>query len=246
MLEIVFNESVLGSMEQAAINATHRKPENLFCFPLPLDRGDIQKEFAAACEPLAALLAQAKDTPLRIWSSDAPQEKCGLYWLVAQLEPLGWENLDVSLVELPAFLGREDGVVVQYRAWGEVCPEEWSRWKTAGVRLPSLLLRAMADRWKELRRENAPLRAVLNGRLVSAPETLYDFFLFQEIAAQPEEFREEEVIGRVLGVTQMPISDEFLALRMEQMIRDGLLEAVTQPGPGEASYRRVLRKVTLK
>ena len=43
MLEIVFNESVLGSMEQAAINATHRKPENLFCFPLPLDRGDIQK-----------------------------------------------------------------------------------------------------------------------------------------------------------------------------------------------------------
>ena len=166
MLEIVFNESVLGSMEQAAINATHRKPENLFCFPLPLDRGDIQKEFAAAREPLAALLAQAKDTPLRIWSSDAPQEKCGLYWLVAQLEPLGWENLDVSLVELPAFLEREDGVVVQYRAWGEVCPEEWSRWKTAGVRLPSPLLRAMADRWKELRRENAPLRAVLDRKSV--------------------------------------------------------------------------------
>ena len=160
MLEIVFNESVLGSMEQAAINATHRKPENLFCFPLPLDRGDIQKEFAVAREPLAALLTQAKDTPLRIWSSDAPQEKCGLYWLVAQLEPLSWENLDVSLVELPAFLEREDGVVVQYRAWGEVCPEEWSRWKTAGVRLPSPLLRAMADRWKELRRENAPLRAI--------------------------------------------------------------------------------------
>ena len=104
----------------------------------------------------------------------------------------------------------------------------------------------MADRWKELRRENAPLRAVLNGRLVSAPETLYDFFLFREIAAQPEEFREEEVIGRVLGVTQMPISDEFLALRMEQLIQDGLLEAVTQPEPGKASYRRVLRKVTLK
>ena len=57
MLEIVFNESVLGSMEQAAINATHRKPENLFCFPLPLDRGDIQKEFAAAREPLAAFYA---------------------------------------------------------------------------------------------------------------------------------------------------------------------------------------------
>lgn len=43
MLEIVFNESVLGSMEQAAINATHRKPENLFCFPLPLDREAFRK-----------------------------------------------------------------------------------------------------------------------------------------------------------------------------------------------------------
>ena len=78
MLEIVFNESVLGSMEQAAINATHRKPENLFCFPLPLDRGDIQKEFEAAREPLAALLAQDKDTTPRIWRSDEPQEKCEL------------------------------------------------------------------------------------------------------------------------------------------------------------------------
>lgn len=246
MLEIVFNQSVLGSMEQAAICATHRKPENLFCFQLPLDWGDIQQEFPAAREPLAALLAQAKDTPLRIWSSDAPQEKCGLYWLVAQLEPLGLENLDVSLVELPAFLEREDGVVVQCRMWAEVDPEEWGRWETAGVRLPSPLLRAMADRWKELRRENAPLRAVLNGRLVSAPETLYDFFLFQEIAAQPEEFREEEVIGRVLGAAQMPISDELLALRMEQFIRDGLLEAVTQAEPGEMSYRRVLRKRNCK
>ena len=243
MLEIVFNQSVLGSMEQAAISATHRRPENILCFPLLLDWGDIQQEFPAAREPLAALLAQAKDTPLRIWSSDAPHEKCGLYWLVAQLEPLGWENLEVSLVELPAFLEREDGVVVRYRAWGEVCPEEWDRWETAGVPLPPSLLRAMADHWNDLRRENAPLRAVLNGRLVSAPETLYDFFLFQEIAAQPEEFREEEVIAEVLGTVQMPISDELLALRMEQFIRDGLLEAVTQARPGEMAYRRVLRKL---
>ena len=36
MLEIVFNESVLGSMEQAAINATHRKPENLFLYVSPV------------------------------------------------------------------------------------------------------------------------------------------------------------------------------------------------------------------
>lgn len=179
-------------------------------FRSQLDRGrTFRKILQVAREPLAALLAQAKDTRFSIWSSDAPRKNAGLYWLVAQLEPLGWENLDVSLVELPAFLEREDGVVVQYRAWGEVCPEEWSRWKTAGVRLPSPLLRAMADRWKELRRENAPLRAVLNGRLVSAPETLYDFFLFQEIAAQPEEFREEEVIGRVLGVTQSPFPMSF-------------------------------------
>ncbi|WP_282433056.1 DUF3658 domain-containing protein [Desulfosporosinus youngiae] len=36
-----------------------------------------------------------------------------------------------------------------------------------------------ASHWQELQREKASLRATLNGQLISAPETLYDDFIFR-------------------------------------------------------------------
>ncbi|OUP25312.1 DUF3658 domain-containing protein, partial [Gemmiger sp. An194] len=49
---------------------------------------------------------------------------------------------------------------------------------------------ACAGRWKELQRENAPLRVCLNGGLQSMPENFYDSFLLRELERLPEEFLE--------------------------------------------------------
>lgn len=61
--------------------------------------------------------------------------------------------------------------------------------------MPTALINGYAYSWQTLQRENAPLRAVLNGQLVSVPETLYDDFILREIAAEQDEFREANVIG---------------------------------------------------
>lgn len=244
---------------------------DIFCFPLLLSVGEIcedgigeqrknamlqllrtdphisEKEVEKWLETSRKNLAQflermAGGEPVRIWSSANPDDACGICWLMEQIRPMGFETCDITLVKLPDFEERADGVVQRYTSWGEIEPHEWGRMALLGKRLPAFLLHAMADRWKMLQAENAPLRAVINGQLVSAPDTLYDDFIKREIFAQAKEFMQAEVIGRVLGKYQLGISDSWVALRMEQMIQNKMLEPVTQAASKEPFYRRILRK----
>ena len=124
---------------------------------------------------LAAILARAGGGEgVRVWTSDTPDEACGLAWLVHQLAALDLEKVPVTRVKLPDFYERSDGTVVRWRRWGEMDPWMWGRMVGLGQRLPVSLLRGLDAQWRALQRENAPLRAVLNGKLVSVPETWYD------------------------------------------------------------------------
>lgn len=206
---------------------------------------ELEKLLEKSRQGLAAILERAgQGEPLRVWSSHNPDDACGLCWLLEQLRPIGFESLDVTLVRLPEFQARPDGTAVRYAGWGEVEPHQFGRMALAGEKLPAIALRMMANRWRELRQENAPLRAVLNGRLVSAPETLYDAWILREIAAQEPEFHEAALIGNVIGRHRLGIGDGWIAHRVEQFIRDGLLEPVTKAGPDDPQYRRILRKLS--
>lgn len=132
--------------------------------------------------------------------------------------------------------------VVQYTGWGEIEPYEWGKMAALGNKLPTNSIRAMANHWKQLQKENAPLRASLNGRLVSAPETLYDSYILRELAEQKEEFLEAEVVGNVLGKYCLGIGDAWVAFRIEQFIKDGLLEPTTEAKQDAPVYHRILRK----
>ena len=104
------------------------------------------------------------------------------------------------------------------------------------------VLNALALEWAMLQAQNAPLRAVVNGRPVSVPEDFYDSFVRDVLRAQPEEFREAEAIGTLLATLRPGISDGFAARRIEALVQAGLLEAMSSPAPGRPVYDRVLRK----
>lgn len=93
-----------------------------------------------------------------------------------------------------------------------------------------------------MRKENSPLRTILNGQLLSVPETFYDFFILREIDAQRNEFPEAAVAGNMLGKYRLGIGDAWVALRIEEFVQDGLLEAVTMASPGDPVYHRILHK----
>ena len=82
---------------------------------------------------------------------------------------------------------------------------------TEDARMVVSFLSACAMKWNQLQNENAPLRAMLNGKLQSVSEDIYDRFILREIAEQPEQFKMAIVIGNVLGKYQLGISDVWIS-----------------------------------
>lgn len=265
-MEIVFSNSARGSMRQG-LGGPMR---DILCFPLALSVGGLSEdgpgpERRAVLQGLCAWnpalpglgeqldqamadAAAALDTALRqaaagghvrIWYSDEPDELCGLCWILNRLDGLGD---GFSMVRLPRWELRADGSAVERRGWGEVSPNEWRGFLPLEQPVTPALRRACAAHWQTLRRENAPLRAVVNGQLVSAPESLYDSFIRRELDRVEQEFQEARVIAAVLSRWRLGIGDGLIAKRIEAMIAAGELEAVTRPEEGEPGYRRVLRK----
>lgn len=181
---------------------------------------------------------------LRIWYSNQPDEMCGLYWFMGQLNQWNVHDGQVSIVKLPEWEADEKSNIVRKHSWSAVAPEEWQRYISLQKTVPPVFIQSCVSRWQELQAENAPLRAVLNGQLVSTSEKLYDDFIFSEIAAEGDEFHEAKIIGRVLGKYQLGIGDSWVALRIEEMINDGKLEAVNACDKDMPIYHRVLKKCT--
>ena len=234
----------VGHISQTGIGTEREEAISLLTGTFPDIASQVVEEILdTARKSYDVLLKQVQNgEPIRVWASREPDTMCGLYWLMEQLRPIGFETLDVTLVELPEWEKRPDGCIVQYTGWGEMEPYRFGEMALLGKKLPVNLLRSLANRWLELQQENATLRAVLNGKLVSAPESLYDTFILRELEKQENEFNEARLVGQVLGKYQLGIGDAWIALRIEQFIKDGLLIPITAPEPDAPIYHRILQK----
>lgn len=232
------SEDVPGAQRRAALLELCRASEPEAEAPGRVDR--LMEDAAGSLE--AILARSAEGEAVRIWYSDEPDEACTFLWLLSRLDGLGDRRGPVGAVKLPRYEQREDGVVEEHTGWGDVRPESWQAFLPLERPASPASIRAAAHRWRELQEEDAPLRAVVNGRLSSVPEEFYDSFIRRELARMPEEFREAVLIGQVLGRHRLGIGDGLVACRVEAMIRAGELEAVTQAAAEEAPYRRILRK----
>ena len=204
--------------------------------------GQIEEELTKAKFSLSALIERFMGgEEVRIWYSDNPDELCGMCWLMKQIQPLSCKTA-VYLVKLPTWEYEKDGTVIARQAWGEIDPCEWERYTAIQEKVSSAFISACAMQWKQLQIENAPLRVMLNSRLQSVPEDIYDSFILREIASQPEQFDVAVVIGNILGKYQLGIGDVWIYNRIDVMIRDGRLEVVLTNQTEVPYYRRILRK----
>lgn len=204
-------------------------------------RQKVQKKWEESRAALEAVVARSTaGETVRVWYSQQSDELCGVCFLLERLQSAGSAG-PVSLVELPQWEERPDGTMVHRLGWGEVGPGEWGRLAAAAYTPSPARQRFFANCWRQLRWKNAPLRAVVNGQLMGVPADFYDGFIRWAIAAADREFHQGQLIGRVLGY-QLGIGDAWVALRMEEMLRRGLLEAVTQAPPDRPAYHRILRR----
>lgn len=210
-------------------------------FSLPDMEAQVDRLLRTSEQSLAEVLDRsAKGEALRVWYSDSPDEMCGFCWLMSRLEPLGEACGPVFAVKLPRYETREDQTTVSHSSWGDISPGEFYRYVPLAQPVSPLLRRTCAWHWNQLQRENAPLRATLNGRLVSLPADAYDSLIRREIAMAEPEFQEAQILGQVLSL-ELGIGDGLVASRIEALIEAGELEALTQPPEDGARYWRKLR-----
>jgi hypothetical protein len=148
------------------------------------------------------------------------------------------------MVMLPQWEADNEGNIVQKCSWGEVACGEWHRYLAYQKPVLPVFRQGCSAHWRELQEENAPLRAVLNGQLVSVSEDIYDAIILREIAEEGEIFQEARLIGRVLGKYQLGIGDAWVALRIEEIIHAGKLEVMSVVIEDMPIYHRMLKKCT--
>lgn len=244
---------------------------DVYCFPLGLAYGDIREPLSAQSrievlkvlysfwnaeleqdlrnqldetrEKLKELRGRiAAGEAARIWYSDIPDELCGFYWLMDELRNLPDGHGAIYALKQPQFDENGD-TVCSYNGWGEVEPGHFSKFTYLAVPVSERMIRIYANTWKQLQEENAPIRAGINGWLRSAPEDLYDRYIYTELEKQPDEFKEARLVGNVLGKYQPGISDGYIHHRIDRLVRAGKLAAVTTARDGEPAYWRTLKKV---
>lgn len=218
-----------------------------FDLSLPGIMEQIDRSMDSAAKGLTDVLNRsANGETVRLWYSSQPDEMCGFYWMTAQLNGLKDQCGPISMVRLPPYELRDDGTIVRRNGWGDVSPGEWYKFLSLEQPMSLIFRRSITAQWRSLQQENAPLRAVLNGHLVSVPADFYDSFIRRELAKAPDEFREAHIIGNIMGRFQLGIGDGWIANRIETMINSGELEIITQAPDDGPSYRRILRKIQLQ
>ncbi|MDY3984571.1 DUF3658 domain-containing protein [Dysosmobacter sp.] len=173
---------------------------------------------------------------IRVWADGLPDHLCGLLFAA---EVLVETKTHVSAVFLPPWQERADGTLVRYQGWGEVAPEEFGRFLPMEQELSPMVLRMLAFRWKELKMENAPHRAVVNGRVRSVGEDFYDDCIRRALPAGRKKIA--QVIGDILGRERPGIGDAWLADRVRVLVDAGEYR-IAEEDP-ERFYRSILEKV---
>ena len=172
---------------------------------------------------------------VRIWYSDAPYSLCGFYevlWLLRD------SDCPVTAVEMPRWMPLGDGAVQSCLNWGELSPGDWAAYLPLEREIPKSVRRAISMEWSQLREENAPLRAVVNGRLHSVGEDFYDPFIRAHIPDGT--FRVAQLIADVLGRCQLGIGDWWIAKRIRALENQGELIMVSK---GDYFYQNDVRLV---
>lgn len=182
-------------------------------------------------------ILEAKSTMehIRMWvSTSDPAEMCGLYFICHRMVDA---NTPLSVVRIPKEI-QKDNSIVCYRNIGEIAAEELGALTVYEEPISKLQRKVYANIWADQMRENAPLRAIINGILIGVPEDFYDFALRNNIPNG--EFKAAQLIGKTLS--QMPgVSDRWLFLRIRTMIQSRELIQVSE-STDDHPYSAVIRR----
>lgn len=195
----------------------------------------VSGEFAAGpisrLEELKKYLDQ--DVIIRIWYDERPYSQCGLRFVCNILKDY---NNEVRIVGLPRTLVHGDGKTIHLN-WIPEDPAELDELLQYEEPLTRDEVGCYASEWVRLVEENSPLRAIVNGSLISVPEDFYDFLIFKELPREP--IREAKVVEHVLGNYDIGVWVNWITKRIDHYIADGVIELVQD---GDNMNHRIIKR----
>lgn len=195
---------------------------------------ELQKLGDVYCNELTRLQNYLADgEAIRVWYSDAPYSMCGFYHLCSILQKC---DNEVWSVKLPKHKVRRNAVT-SYANWGEAAAEEFAGFLPYEKELSREEIRMYALLWSDLREDNSPLRAVVNGKVIGVPESFYDFMIWKSLTQTP--IKEARLLGNILGRSQISIGDWWYARRIENFIEQ---EKIVVVEDAQNKYARVIRR----
>lgn len=124
---------------------------------------------------------------------------------------------NISVVSLPKYNPISENDIVEYSHWGEVDAGRFYQFLSLEKQLTKIEKRIISDHWHDLMEENAPLRALLNGKLTSVPENFYDFIIMNNLP--DNDFIMARFIGKLLGEYRLGISDSWYAFVLKKWLK---------------------------
>lgn len=206
-----------------------------------LDEKEQEQFFQNQRKDMEKLLFAANNgIPIRIWKSSTPYSTCGFYFVCKILKNI---DCEISVVSLPEYVQVSENEIVAYSNWGEVDSGKFYQFLPLEKQLSQIEKQMFSERWSELTAENASLRAIVNGKLISVPEDFYDYVITQNLP--DEDFVMARLLGKLIGGYNLGVSDSWYALRIDKMIRENKLIVVENKDISHP-YRKVLRKIKLR
>lgn len=261
IIEVVFDDSAAGAMSFAARD--DRRFGEIAPLYLMADIGDIRKpmhseyrrklieslyfqnqwvdeeeneeeEIPSPKDIIASFGKKLRESDaVRVWVSDCAYSRCGFLHLCTMLE--GYSG-KVYAVDLPRMTAITDGLAEHY-SWSECEPGFFMKAVDNAVEIPEGTIKACADKWKKLRYENAPLRVVLGGDIISAPANFYDFLILRYLDSP---MKEAVLIGKILCANRIGVGDYWYAKRIEQFIEKGKIRVVEDD---KSRYNRLIERI---
>ncbi|MGI6005612.1 MAG: DUF3658 domain-containing protein [Christensenellales bacterium] len=229
-----------GDIGGDIVDGPERRKEFVRIFgSVDFEREEVERFFHLQRKDFEKMLAAAKEgQPIRAWTSSAPFSACAFAFMCDALRDI---DCEISVISLPEYGETSDDREQPCSDWAEVPPGRFHRFLPLERKVSGTEKRRQSHLWQSLKDENAPLRAVVNGRLISVPEDFYDHILLKNI---PDgEFVMARLIGEILGKYPLGIGDGWYALRIKKMISENRLEMVADMDPSHP-YGKILKKPT--
>ncbi len=147
---------------------------------------------------------------IRIWRSSEPHNICAFLFLC---DIICDYNINAYCVDLPS----------NYSSWAFLQGRMYSCMQSNSYLLPHDEITAYRNRWKTLQKENAPLRAIVDGEVTSVSEEFYDDIIKQNITC---ECSIGQVLRNITRSNNSSASYGWLALRIKTMIDAGKIKVV--------------------